>query len=262
MLKQCLRKRARILRGLYRRFMRRDLQKYDSRLWWDAEFFTRGVSDRQTISPNKNVLVARYHYASVELLILRHLRNEGYSLRAAKICDLGCGAGHWMDFYRSLGAAECTGIDISQKAAEFLRQRYQGVEGVRIYHGRLAEVLATLHEEFDLVNAIGVMFHLVDDQEWEQTVRLVGSVLRPGGLFVASGHFGWLDNLDVQVQPPGTVVKRLRSASHWKRLLVEAGFDPRKISIYRNWAYLFINGLLPENNVLIAEKKSVFRITR
>lgn len=252
MLRQFLRKRARILRAVARKYLRAHIKPYEARTWWDTEFFTKGVSDPQTISPQKNVLVARYHYASIELLILRHLRNTGYSLRSATVCDLGSGAGHWIDFYRSIGAARCVGIDISRKCVELLNRRYAGNNDVTIYHGRMSEVLPTLSGEFALVNAIGVMFHLVDDDEWEQTIRQVANILRPGGLFVVSGHFGWFDNLNVQIEAEGIVVKRLRSKFHWSRALVDAGFGG--ITIYRNYAYLFINGPLPENNILIARK--------
>jgi hypothetical protein len=96
------------------------------------------------------------------------------------------------------------------------------------------------------------MFHVVSDEEWEQTVHAAGVVLQDGGLLVVSGHFGWVDGLNVQVVGDGTVVKRLRSFSRWKRCLTAAGFG--KIKLYRNYAYLFIDGPLPENNVLVAEK--------
>lgn len=252
--KQFLRKRARILRALYRKYAPAKLRHYSPQVWWDEDFFTEGLSDRQTLSPRKNVFVAAYHYASVEMLILRHLRNSYRRPIRGTVCDLGSGAGHWIDFYRKLGATRCVGVDISQKAVDFLRERYRLDADVTIYHGGLRDILQTEipGNSCCLVNAIGVMFHIVNDEEWEQTVHAAGTVLQDGGLLVVSGHFGWLDNLNVQVVADGAVVKRLRSLSHWKRCLRTAGFD--NIKVYRNHAYLFIDGTLPENNVLVAEK--------
>lgn len=252
-LRQFLRRRAKIWRGFRRTFLRRDGRPYDARTWWDDEFFTCGLSDRQTIAPGKSVLTAAYHYASVELLILRHLRNHDVELSGARCCDLGSGSGHWIDFYLALGATHCTGIDISEKSAAHLRQKHAGDDRVAIHHGRLLDTLPGCGGPFDLVNAIGVMFHLVDDGEWEQAILEIGRNIRPGGLFVAGGHFGWLDGVNVQFDGQHRVNKRLRSARRWRRMLAAAGFTG--IRLHRNRAYLFIRDSLPENNVLVARKR-------
>ena len=251
--RQFLRKRAKIWRGIRRTFLQRTDRPYQADSWWDAEFFTRGLSDRQTIAPDKNPLSAAYHYASVELLILRHLRNGRADLAGARCCDLGSGSGHWIDFYLGLGAAQCAGIDISEKAAAFLRQKYAGDNRVTIHHGRLLDRLPQAGGPFDLVNAIGVMFHLVDDTEWERTLHEVGRSVRPGGWFVAGGQFGWLDGVNVQFDDQHRVNKRLHSARRWRRVLRAAGFDP--VTVHRNRAYLFIRDSLPENHVLMARKR-------
>lgn len=254
MLKQVLWKRAKILRGAYRTYLRRHETPYLSHLWWDAEFYNKGVSDRQTISADKDVLSASYHYASIELLILRHLCNTGFDCRSAAVCDLGTGAGHWIDFYRSIGAGWCFGIDISEKALEFLERKYAGRKGIEMLYGKFHEVLDGRRQEFDLINAIGVMFHVVDDSEWQRSLRSIAGALRPGGLFVVSGHFGLLNKVNVQFDGGNSVNKRLRSGGYWRRCLEEVGFEG--ITIYRNRAYIFVDDSLPENNVLVARKKA------
>jgi Methyltransferase domain len=252
MLRPFLTRRSKIARGFYRTRIRGHRQAYAADTWWDQEFFTSGLSDRQTIAPEKNVLTAAYHYASVELHTLRYLCRNRADLRSASICDLGSGSGHWIDFYLSLGASRCDGLDVSRKAVEFLEQKYPRDDRVSIHHGRIHEVLARLSHRYDLVNAIGIMFHLVDDEEWRLTIHQVAGSLEPGGLFVVGGHFGWLDNLNVQFDSKNRVNKRLRSAWRWRRCLKDAGFG--RIQIQRNRAYLGIPDSLPENNVLIARK--------
>jgi SAM-dependent methyltransferase len=249
MLNQFVRRRARILRAVYRRIAGNP-GRYQPDTWWD-EYFSGGLSDRQTISTNKNVLVARYHYASIEMILLRHLRLAKFDVRSARVCDVGPGAGHWIDFYLSIGAGSCLAIDISQKVVEYLSGRYENNASVALRHGGIAEVLPTVSEQFDIVNAIGVMFHITNDPDWELALHEIGRVLRPGGLFVAGGHFGWIDGLDVQLDPEG-VTKRLRSAARWKKVLAREGF--RRVSVHRNRAYLHIDGTLPENSLLIATK--------
>ncbi len=252
MLYQFLFKRAKILRGVYRTYLRHHRSSYNPTTWWDEQFFTKGISDRQTISAEKNPLTAANHYSSVELLISRHLRNNGWHMREKVICDLGSGSGHWIDFYLSLGAKRCIGVDVSKKSVGFLRVKYAEREDVSIEQGRLQVVLENHTPSFHLVNAIGIMFHLIDDDEWEQTVHQSSRVLLPGGIFVIGGHFGLIDGLNVQFNPDNTVNKRLRSAYHWKRSLRRAGFVGTKL--YKNRAYLSIKDTLPENNILIAQK--------
>lgn len=252
MLKQFWKKREKIARGFYRTRLRGHRRAYSAETWWDTSFFTAGVGDRQTIDSEASGLSAAYHYASVELLILRHLRNHGLDPRDARTCDLGSGAGHWIDFYLSLGATRCSGIDLSFKSIDFLNRKYANRSEVSIHRGKAYDILQGFDDQYDLVNAIGFMFHLVDDGEWQQTISQVARVLRPGGLFVVGGHFGWLDDLNIQFDSENMVNKRLHSASRWKRVLKRSGFD--RLRIYRNSAYLFVNDVLPENNVLAARK--------
>jgi cyclopropane fatty-acyl-phospholipid synthase-like methyltransferase len=252
MIRQFLRSRGRVVRGLLRTRLGDGRIPYDPRSWWDERFFTREITDSNTIWAGKNELAAAYHYASMELLLLRHFRNDQVRLPGASVCDLGSGAGHWIRFYRSLGAARCTGIDVSAKSVAHLRETFQHEGEVSFHQGTVSQVLGTLGERFDVVNAIGVMFHIVVDEEWRDSIRAVSDVLRPGGLFVVGAHFGMLNGVNVQFDSDGTVNKRLRSAREWKRALAAAGLQVRRI--YRNRAYLFIEDALPENNILVARK--------
>ncbi len=68
-----------------------------------------------------------------------------------------------------------------------------------IHHGKAFEILKKLDESFNLINAIGVMFHIVDDSEWINTINAIAKVLRKNGLFIVGGHFGSLNGLNVQI---------------------------------------------------------------
>lgn len=252
MIRQWLRRRAKVLNGFLNTRVRSKGRNYDDARWWDASFYAEGISDRQTIAPRKSVITARYHYASTEMPILRHLRNRNRTLDGAAVVDIGSGSGHWIDFYKALGAGSITGMDVSQSSASFLANRYAGDDTIAIHHGKALDVIGRLDRDYDLVNAIGVMFHMVNDDEWRETIRAVGRRLKPDGLFVIGGEFGWLDGVNVQIDADGNINKRLRSHAHWRRTLREAGFA--RTALYRNRAYLWINDSLPENNVLIAAR--------
>lgn len=252
MLRQWTRRHAKILYGLYRTRLRAATVPYAPERWWDDYFYTQGVSDRQTITAHKHPLSASYHYASVELLILRHLVNRSIPIEGSTVFDIGSGAGHWLDFYRARGAVRCTGIDISARSVEFLRAKYAGDASIDVHHGPFQSHLAAHPGEYGIVNAIGVLFHVVDDVEWRRGLEAIHGALRPGGLLIVGGHFGIIDNANVQFDIHNTANKRLRSLGRWKRTLTSVGF--RGLKLYRNRAYLHVRDTLPENNILMAHK--------
>ncbi len=168
----------------------------------------------------------------------------------ACILDIGSGSGHWIDFFMSLGAKELVGIDVSATAAKYLKGKYSSCCGVTIYQGKASSTIQALNQKFDLVNAVGVMFHITDDAEWVETINAVARKLKNNGILVVGGHFGWFDGVNVQIDSSGRIFKRLRSMQRWRKELNKAGFS--HTYLYRNTAYLWINDPLPENNVLIA----------
>jgi SAM-dependent methyltransferase len=252
MLKQWIRRKRKVFRGFVRTYLRRDHKSYHPTSWWDERVYTRGMSDSRTISQDTSLLATKYHYASVELVILRHLRNHNIDLTGAAVLDVGSGAGHWIDFYRSIGAAACVGIDISETSVRFLQKKYAAQEHVQIYHGLFQNILEANPAKFDLINAIGVMFHVVNDPDWEKGLQLLTKNLEVGGTLIIGGYFGLLNNVNVQFDAENSVNKRLRSRMHWMKKLRALGYT--KLKIYQNLAYLRIDEPIPECNILVARR--------
>jgi len=188
----------------------------------------------------------------MELLIFRHLFNNSISINGSSVLDIGSGAGHWIDFYRSLGSSKTLGIDVSLSSVDYLKEKYSNYADVSIQHGKASEIISKSDASFSIVNAIGVMFHIVDDTEWIDTINKIAGVIQKTGLFIIGGYFGYFNGLNVQIDRNHQVNKRLRSKKHWKSTLKNAGFT--SIEFYTKNAYLWINDTLPENNVLIATR--------
>ena len=151
----------------------------------------------------------------------------------------------------SLGAKEIVAMDVSELSVKYLKEKYSSDSRVTIYHGNASTIIKTLDSNFDLVNSIGVMFHIIDYVEWIETINAISKSLRNTGLLVIGGNFGWFDGINVKIDKAGNICKRLRSLRRWKRELKRVGFS--KTHLYRNNAYLWINDPLPENSVLISE---------
>jgi len=252
MIKQFLTRQKKILKGIYFSYLKKKGQRYEASKFWDASVYVHGISDRQTIDPNQSPYSSKYHYCSVEMQILKHLYNNGIETKKSSVLDIGSGSGHWIEFYKALGAVKISGIDVSETSINYLNQKYSSDPETTFYKGKAVDVFNQLKDKFDIVNAIGVMFHIVDDQEWLETINKIALMIPKNGIFIVGGHFGFLNGLNVQIDHFGSINKRLRSKSTWKRTLIKAGFST--IKFYKNNAYLWINDTIPENNVLIATK--------
>jgi SAM-dependent methyltransferase len=101
-----------------------------------------------------------------------------------RILDVGCGTGANLKMLAAHGQAE--GVDISQQAVDFCRER--GLNSVKL---GAAEDLPYENDSFDLVTALDVVEHLDDDVAGLRDMR---RVLRRDGrllLFVPAFMFLW-----------------------------------------------------------------------
>ena len=236
-------------RGIVRTYFKGANQAYDHPSYWDAYYRTARVEDSTTIDHGKDALSTKVHYNAVESIILSALDRDSVAIEGTSVLDIGSGAGHWLTFYRSMGAARVVGVEVSAPAAGDLINRFRQDDAIEIMNTTADQI--DFRGVFDIVNAIGVMFHIVDDQAFERSVAALKAAVKPGGCLVVGGQFGMLDNLNVQFDREGRVTKRLRSYRHWRRSL-GPGWKTRRIV---NRAYRLVNATLPEANILFARKR-------
>lgn len=192
----------------------------------------------------------RFHYNAVENSIIRVMMRlepppAGALLEAWQalqkrrdraLLDVGSGVGHWIDFFQEVFAVtSVVALEFTDGMADFLRQKYRDRDDVRVLQADVAE--ASIVQEgfvgrFDFVSAIGVLFHIIQDDRWAQAIRNLSQVLKPGGLLLAGGDFGvesrnvQFHNVDVfstwteqqrakPVEQELRVNKRVRSLAHW-----------------------------------------------
>jgi SAM-dependent methyltransferase len=219
------------------------------------------VSDSGTISADSARLDTRYHYNAVENAILAYLAGSGRR-RAGSVLDIGSGAGHWIDFYCDVLAAErVVGVELSSLAASQLAERYAEDPRITIVEADIAAAAPPIDGRFDVINAVGVMFHIVDDDLWARAVTNLARLLDDGGAIVVSGQFGlttqnvqfhntdqfasW-EELRAAKSEVALVNKRIRSLRRWKACAAQAGL--RVDSVRRNHTPDGIQ--TPENNLL------------
>ena len=211
---------------------------YDPQRTWNVRYqqaLGEGeIDDLTTITRRANPWKARYHYNAVENAILEWALHAPFPAQPA-VLDVGSGAGHWIDFYRSVfDARRVVGIEFAAPAADALRTKYSAQSAVSIAEIDVSADLE-LGERFEIVNAVDVLFHIVDDGRWRHAVRNLGRQLSSGGSLVIAGNVARLTPYNAGLRPPDPergepvaddvvmVTKRIRSLHQWKACGQEAG---------------------------------------
>jgi SAM-dependent methyltransferase len=248
---------------------------YDAKSAWtlryEAAIAEGEFDDATTLARGANPHIVRYHYNAVENAILEHALRRGLPRHPA-VLDVGSGAGHWIDFYRdAFGATDVVGVEISASAAGALAAAYEAVPEVSIIEADVAAEDFDLGRRFDVVNAVGVLFHVVDDGLWRRAVRNLAAHLAPGGHLVVAEHVGlFAHDADFRwVEPPAgdpagpaapaaLVTKRIRTARQWRSCARQAGLEVVRTARIRKSRAL----RTPANRLLVFGPASPRRVRR
>ncbi|MEZ5332962.1 MAG: class I SAM-dependent methyltransferase [Thermoanaerobaculia bacterium] len=112
------------------------------------------------------------------------LDERGLELAGRSILDVGSGGGFWLDVLSARGPARLSAVEWTRVAARRLEARYPRVD-VRCVDISSPEL--ELPGPFDLVTAISVLFHVVDDAAFERALSHLAANVAPGGWLLLSG---------------------------------------------------------------------------
>jgi SAM-dependent methyltransferase len=100
---------------------------------------------------------------------------NGSDLTGARVLDAGCGRGDFSRFYSERGA-QVYGCDVSSLAVEYCRQHRAG----NFECGRITDVPRLFPGvQFDVIHSFDVLYHLVDDREWQDSLAVMDDVSVP-----------------------------------------------------------------------------------
>ena len=109
--------------------------------------------------------------------LLRLIAGRFNLLSPLRILDAGCGRGRFSDL-PSRGGFTVTGIDSSSTAIQYCTRNCLG-DYVR---STIDSFVA--NELYDVVYSIDVMFHILDDQTWKNSLLNLCSLVSAGGLLI------------------------------------------------------------------------------
>ena len=211
--------------------MKKPTDAFGTRLYWETRLRhrpdLRGTGHRQfSVAYN----AAMYQVATERLRAA--LASAKISLSGARILDVGAGLGYFVKQYTDWGAAHVTGLDITEISVRELRRAFPQHEFIQ------ADISAddlVLPADYDLISAISVLFHILDDRKFERAVENMCVRVKPGG------HLIWVDAFR---EPLFLTARhtRLRGLKHYLPILECHAF--RLLTICPMY-YLMGRGLLP-----------------
>jgi SAM-dependent methyltransferase len=147
--------------------------------YWENMYDDRN-DERSVGYPNLARSINRARYIVERRNVMSALSRAGVR-SVDRVLDIGSGTGIWIDFWQQRGARDIVGIDIATSAVAALRQRYPNCE---FLHGDVSNPDLDLPRERDVVSAMSVLLHIVDDAAFERALRKLLACVRPGGVLV------------------------------------------------------------------------------
>ncbi len=122
-----------------------------------------------------------WSYAATKHIFKRELARLTKPHAGAMALDIGAGTGFFTKILADTGY-QVTGLDISPTAVAELKRKFPSLTFIE---GRAQDITGS----YDLITAMAVLFHIVDDADYEEALRKIYAALKPGGTFLFSENF-------------------------------------------------------------------------
>lgn len=133
----------------------------------------------------------------------------GVQVAGKRVLDIGTGTGFFLNYFQGRGAAAVTGIDITRASIEYLREKFPDAQ---LLVADISAELIPIEEDFDVIAAMGVLYHIVEEVRFERALRNIFRCLKPGG------HLFLTDSLD-RSRVPAARHARLRPLEAYRPVL-------------------------------------------
>lgn len=114
-----------------------------------------------------------YMYQMKRIVLERAISKYNFDISSMRILDIGCGSGFYVDMWQQKGVKYLTGLDITAISVEELSSKYPNFNFFEadITSPTLITDLNFEKNSFDIITAFDVLFHIVDDDKFEQAIK-------------------------------------------------------------------------------------------
>jgi SAM-dependent methyltransferase len=226
--------------------MKHSTETFDPRRYWETRLSSnpnlRGTGHRSFSVEYNDVL---YRIASGRLCAA--MREVGIDLVGSRILDVGAGFGYFVQRYIHWGASHVTGVDVTEVSVQSLQRAFPGHQFLR---ADVTEPDLPLGGDFDVVSAISVLYHVLDDRRFGQAMRNMCARVKPGGYLIAVDLFNRAPVLTARHT-------RLRTWAYYRPVLDQYGF---RVCDVRPLYYVMGRGMIPVLGPRLLSQPAMLRL--
>ncbi len=159
---------------------------YDAEQFWADRY--RDIDLTKSGHIDLPVAYNRWLYRRKKERLLQGLRRAGFQPKGQSVLEIATGTGVYVEMWKQLGVARLAGIDISQNATDHLKGRFPEFS----FHKRdlsAPELTSVVGKDFDLVTAVDMLYHVVDDNDFAVALDNLAQATKPGGLLAIHDLF-------------------------------------------------------------------------
>ena len=119
-------------------------------------------------------------------VLSRALKHILFKSTATSIFEVGLGSGFYLNFWQKLGVTQLTGVDIARTVVETVSPNYPNYQ---ILLQDIGLPMPQTTPTYKLVHASDVLFHITNDEHYQQAIANVAQLLQPKGYFIFSEVF-------------------------------------------------------------------------
>lgn len=158
---------------------------YEAQTFWETRLRTQpnliGVGHRRfSLKYNEGM------YAVAAGNLKQALASAGINLPGKQVLDVGCGYGYFVKRFIEWGADRVTGLDITDVSVRTLRESFPDH---RFIQADISAASVPVEGQFDIVSAINVIFHIVEDGKFNQALENLCTYVKPNGHLILVDAF-------------------------------------------------------------------------
>ncbi len=182
----------------------------------------------------------KWMYRVRRRVFLSSVKSLHLDLTNRHVIDIGCGTGFYIALWRNkVKVGHLAGVDITNVAIHNLKLKFPDVG---LYTGDISSNTdlqsLTNNSQYDIVSAFDVLFHITDDNRFDEAIRNIHSMLKPNGYFIFSDNF--IHGSEIK-----STYQVSRSLPKIEKILIENGFE----IIRRRPMFVLMNTPIDTNKV-------------